>query len=536
MSESTEEQQKALPGRLARVIATRGGLAPPEAPFVIEHREALIYMLCEAAELEHGIMCQYLFAAFSMKEHADEGLTEDQVATVRRWREQISHVAAQEMLHLALVQNLLSAIGAAPHLSRPNFPQPASHYPAGVNLTLLPFGEAALRHFMFLERPEGMALHDAPGLAAYSRAAPAMQPGDIAPHAQDFATVGHLYRSIEAGIEHLAQKYGEQWLFVGPPRAQATQQYFGWPELVAVTDVASAWRAIGEILEQGEGPRGDWRNAHFGQFVEILDEFEQLREADRGFDPVRPVVPLNVRPSERDPDVPLVTDPTTQRVMDLFNVCYEVLLLMLQRFFAHTEETDAQLRVLADGSYALMVQAIKPLGDVITGLPAGREYPGQTAGPSFELFYESDYVLPHREAAWVLLAERIEAAAAFCEPPGAGSSPEVTGKLAEVRDALAGIASSLTAHLPAREVPAPAGAGEELSAILGRALAFYRTCAAVSSGDHVSAALADVARSAYLVLEHTGRSETSAAAAETAARITDSVLRPLADRLRRETA
>ena len=382
MTENAEEQQEqqALPGRLARVIATRGGLAPPEAPFVIEHREALIYMLCEAAELEHGIMCQYLFAAFSLKERPDEGLTEDQAATVRRWRKQISHVAAQEMLHLALVQNLLSAIGAAPHLSRPNFPQPASHYPAGVHLTLLPFGEAALRHFMFLERPEGMALHDAPGLAAFSRAAPAMRPGDIAPHGQDFATVGHLYRSIEAGIEHLAEKYGERWLFVGPPRAQATQRYFGWPELVPVTDAASARRAIGEILEQGEGPRGDWRNAHFGQFVAILDEFEQLREADRGFDPVRPVLPLNVRPSERDPDVPLVTDPLAQRVMDLFNVCYEILLLMLQRFFAHTEETDAQLRVLADGTYALMVQAIKPLGDVITGLPAGPEYPGQTAG------------------------------------------------------------------------------------------------------------------------------------------------------------
>ena len=405
-----------------------------------------------------------------------------------------------------------------------------------MHLTLLPFGEAALRHFMFLERPEGMALHDAPGLAAYGRAAPAMRPGDIAPHAQDFATVGHLYRSIEAGIDHLAEKYGERWLFVGPPRAQATQQYFGWPELVAVTDAASAQRAIDEILEQGEGPRGDWRNAHFGQFVEILDEFEQLREADRGFDPVRPVVPLNVRPSERDPNVPLVTDPLAQRVMDLFNVCYEVLLLMLQRFFAHTEETDAQLRVLADGSYALMVQAIKPLGDVITGLPAGPEYPGQTAGPSFELFYESDYVLPHREAAWVLLAERIEVAAAFCEPPGAGSTPEVTGKLAEVRDALAGIARSLTAHLPARQVPAPAAAAEELSAMLDRALAFYRTCAGDSSGDHVSSALADVARAAYLVLEHAGRSEQSAAEATTVARITDSVLRPLADRLGRETA
>src|SRR5690349_10132348 len=140
MTESTEEQtgqQQALPGRLARVIATRGGLAPPEEPFVIEHREALIYMLCEAAELEHGIMCQYLFASFSMKQDPGEGLTEDQVAAVRRWRARISHVAVQEMLHLALVQNLLSAVGAAPHLSRPNFPQPAGHYPAGVNLTLL---------------------------------------------------------------------------------------------------------------------------------------------------------------------------------------------------------------------------------------------------------------------------------------------------------------------------------------------------------------------------------------------------------------
>jgi hypothetical protein len=49
-----ERSQPAGQGRLAQVIATRGGLAPPEAPFVIEHREALIYMLCEAAELELG--------------------------------------------------------------------------------------------------------------------------------------------------------------------------------------------------------------------------------------------------------------------------------------------------------------------------------------------------------------------------------------------------------------------------------------------------------------------------------------------------
>ena len=157
-------------GRLAEVLAARGGRAAPEAPFVIEHREALIYMLCEAAELEHGIMCQYLFAAFSLKQREDEVLTKGELAAVERWRRAISHVATEEMLHLALVHNLLSAIGAAPHFGRPNLPAPAHHYPAGVNLRLVPFGEQALQHFIFLERPEGMEYEGAEGLDKIGRA------------------------------------------------------------------------------------------------------------------------------------------------------------------------------------------------------------------------------------------------------------------------------------------------------------------------------------------------------------------------------
>src|SRR6185312_5372832 len=152
------------------------------APFVIEHREALIYMLYEAAELEHGIMVQYLFAVFSLKQSADEGLTEDELAAVQRWRKVVAHVATEEMLHLAIVQNLLSAVGSAPHFSRPNLPAPASHYPAGVRLALVPFGERALQHFMFLERPEGMALRDAKGLErALAQAAPIVDDADIVP-------------------------------------------------------------------------------------------------------------------------------------------------------------------------------------------------------------------------------------------------------------------------------------------------------------------------------------------------------------------
>jgi hypothetical protein len=155
-------------------------------------------------------MLQYLFAVFSLKQSTDEGLTEDELAAVQRWRKVVAHVATDEMLHLTLVQNLLSAIGSAPHFSRPNLPAPAKHYPAGVRLTLMPFGEEALRHFMFLERPEGMSLRGATGLDdALAEAAPVVDEADIVPRGQDF-------RQFLAGgvvtVEHHGQRPGRDVL------------------------------------------------------------------------------------------------------------------------------------------------------------------------------------------------------------------------------------------------------------------------------------------------------------------------------------
>ena len=518
-------------GRLAAVIATRGGQAAPEAPFVIEHREALIYMLCEAAELEHAIMCQYLFAAFSLKQSEDEGgLTGTELAAVRRWRTQVSRVATQEMLHLALVQNILSAIGAAPHMSRPNLPAPARHYPAGVRLALLPFGEQALRHFMFLERPEGMELDDADGLAAIAQATPVVNKRDIVPSGQDFQTIGHLYRSIEAGLARLVDKHGENWLFVGPPRAQATQGRFGWPELVAVTDLASAQRAIDEILEQGEGPRGHWRDAHFGQFVAILEEYQQLCAANPDFDPVRAVMAANVRPPERAIEVTLISDPLTARVADLFNVGYEILLQIFERFFAHTEETDQELQVLADGTVALMLRVIKPLGDLITTLPVGAEHPGQTAGPSFELFYETDYLVPHRHAAWALLAERLDEASWLCNQLQIGRGAAIASQLAPIQAAMREIARSLAAHLPSTSshaslatepVSLEAGELEELVRQANELAATVR-----DAGSEIS----NIFEAAQLIVTAAARQEgcDPSEQALIVPRLVDSVLRPLA--------
>jgi hypothetical protein len=400
-----------------------------EAPIVVENREELIFLLSEASELEHMVMLAYLFAAFSLKTDAGEGLTEEQLEAVRRWERVISEVAAQEMLHLALASNLLTAIGGAPHFSRPNFPQPAKYYPPGFELALMPFSEQALGTFVFYERPEGME-HDAPELELASEViAPLITGGVVVPHEQQFATVGHLYRGIEQGFRYLVEKYGEHRVFVGPPEAQATWSYFWWPELVPVTDLASAQVAIESIVEQGEGARSDRDDAHFGMFLRVLVEYLEFKERDPDFAPARPVTPAWVRPpgDAKLPNPTLITDPTTAGVADLFNATYEVMLQMLVRFFAHTEETEEELQTLSSTAIGAMSLLIKPLGQLLTTLPVGAEYPGKSAGPNFE-FYRTSYLLPHRHAAWVLMNERLLELAVYCARLGARPSapPELT--------------------------------------------------------------------------------------------------------------
>ncbi len=47
---------------------------------------------------------------------------------------------------------------------------------------------------------------------------------------------------------------------------------YDWPELIQCTDLASAVKAIETIIEQGEGARGDWQEAHYGKFLQIAQE------------------------------------------------------------------------------------------------------------------------------------------------------------------------------------------------------------------------------------------------------------------------
>jgi hypothetical protein len=271
-----------------------------------------------------------------------------------------------------------------------------------------------------------------------------MRPEDIIPRGQDFATVGHLYRSIERGLAHLADKLGEDRLFIGPAFQQADETTFGWPDLRPITDLAGASRAIERIVEQGEGARGDWANAHYGRFLTVLDDYRAMRNEDPAFEPAHPVAAAAVRGVEGiEPEV-YISDPATGACSDLFNAVYELLLQMIARYFAFGHETPEQRQVLAHTAVDLMFGAIKPIGLLLARLPVGFDHPDVTAGASFQLPYRASFLLPHRRSAWLRFAERLDELANFADgllPPGGADH------VAAVAGALRRAAVTMTAHI-----------------------------------------------------------------------------------------
>ena len=261
---------------------------------VVEGREELLYLLGEAAEVEHGACCIYLYAAFTLRAEPGDGLTAAQVPAVAGWKRVINRIALQEMIHLALVNNLLAALGGAPRLGRHNLPQ-RSPYAPEIRLTLAPFSEQTLRRFLYIERPEGMDISSIAGELDHDRPAPPVPTGPLVlPAPQAFSSVGQLYRGIEWGLRGLVDRYGEERVFLGSPNAQASTRYFRvperMPELIPVTGLASAITAIESIVEEGEGARGSWQEAHFGRFLEILEAYRAMKAADPSFSPARPAV------------------------------------------------------------------------------------------------------------------------------------------------------------------------------------------------------------------------------------------------------
>ena len=130
---------------------------------IVQDREELIFLLCEAAEFEHAVMCTYLYAMWSLKRDESEGVTPDELAAIERWRASLAPGRARGDAASLPRQQPAFALGSAPHLWKPEFPVRPGHFPADVIMRLSPFSERALDHFLYIERPEGLNLSDGKG-------------------------------------------------------------------------------------------------------------------------------------------------------------------------------------------------------------------------------------------------------------------------------------------------------------------------------------------------------------------------------------
>jgi hypothetical protein len=348
---------------------------------MIDTREHLIHVLTEAAEIEHNLLCSYLYAAFSLRRAGEPGLDARQVAAVERWRKAIVKVALQEMAHLATVNNLLIAVGGAPHFDRANLPLAPGYHPAGVVVRLTPFSRETLDHFIFLERADHQDLRDAAGFepADVERKPRA---GGLTPSAADYPTVGALYDSIADGFRRLADRHGEAKLIDPTGSRQLGAETARLPNVERVTTLRETLAAIAWIKEEGEGSvrTRAGTESHFDRFCAIRDEWDSL-SADRSFEPAWPAAcdPVMRKPLEGLDRVWITAEPAAA-LLDVGNALYGFMLQILSQSFACDDPVD-QSRLMN-----VAVELMEGCGAAATALarlPASAAHLGVNAGLTF---------------------------------------------------------------------------------------------------------------------------------------------------------
>lgn len=382
-------------------------------------RTELGRLLDLAARAEQALLCRYLFAAFSMKRTHDEGrVTYEQLEFMRRWESTILRIARQEMEHLGLVFNLQTAIGKEGSFQMPAFP--FQEVVGGITLQfdLDRFSEAALISFALVEMPMRLP-PQSPHYAFLKARVPGFEVGNV-------DGLARLYQSIR---EHI-QAIPEDVLFIGPPAVQFnTHEVFPGAirgldltkapaynmQIEKVRDRKSALAVVDQIATEGEGRQDEGGpGSHFASFMNILTELAAFSASDAGFEPARPVLSNpSLQAGDTDaPDAPhhVVTDAFARDALALFEMSYETMLLGLGRFFASPEHDKREMSALQQAVFfPMMTTIIRPLGEVLTLLPAG--VPGEPAlraGASFRA-PESIVLSPHKTPASRLLVLRYQA-------------------------------------------------------------------------------------------------------------------------------
>jgi hypothetical protein len=206
--------------------------------------------LVTAMVIEHATIPPYMTALYSLK----PGNNLEAFHIIRQ-------VAVEEMLHLTFVANVFNAVGGnmKSTLTHPDFiPQyPTNGLPTGstdFQVHLSKFSPETVETFLNIERAKEVSedqpiVDSRPLQESLLRSLRSNSP-------YPFYSIGLFYAEIIRGLNALYRKMGDA-LFCGDPQRQITPEYYynGGGDIIQVTDLRSAIRALKVIQEQGEGSR-----------------------------------------------------------------------------------------------------------------------------------------------------------------------------------------------------------------------------------------------------------------------------------------
>jgi hypothetical protein len=374
------------------------GPTPLRIPSDFNPHQYAILLLTVAAEIEHALMLEYIYSAYSL---GGSQVPVDKREMVSRWRETILGVAKEEMGHLMTVQNLLMCLGGPLNLDREDYPWDSEFYP--FQFQLRPLSRKALAQYVFAESPPD----DMWGGAEADQIRRLAQDGA---GASPLHRVGALYALIDSllsdpaavrdadfdGTTFPCQANWDEWGrgYRGGARGNVSGQSLpGTPDLLVLpvtarTDALSALRAV---AEQGEAntDSADTAPSHFARFLRIYREFPE----DDAWKPTKDV-PTNPfvggeteSPDERDGV--RIENPVAATWAHLLNVRYRLLLTNLRHSYEYpgnlTSESQSSPRSLLIHSTFGEMYNIRALSGILVQTPLSSENGAQMAGPPFQV-------------------------------------------------------------------------------------------------------------------------------------------------------
>ena len=303
-------------------------------------RDRAKILLESAAEIEHALMVQYLYAAYSMKSKADvsepeqQELLDEDDESGQSWPLTLLAIAREEMGHLLTVQNLLIVLGLAPNFEREDSPPRTDLYP--FSLKLQPLTRSSLAKYIVAEAPWDAADINEIVLLATGKAGSTINHVGILygllgvvfcrDDQIESGATGHphwdailrLIRDAAYTQDPAPQNWHLPESEFRPETVEGQADPADWnvPPLRAqirvhrVADRADALDAIRDIGEQGEGPSGDGERSHFERFRRIFDAFPT------------PEMWVPTRPVPTDPKVTDFTHPRAHGWAELADARY----------------------------------------------------------------------------------------------------------------------------------------------------------------------------------------------------------------------